>query len=107
MPVQVAKVEFLVNGQVVSTDFLAPYEFTLTVPTDVTGLTPGARATDLGGNTGVADDVQVNVVPEPPPTVSLTSPVTSVIEASTITISADATDNVQVQSVLFTVNGVN
>ncbi len=54
----------------------------------------------------MAADVQVNVIPDPLPTVNITSPVTSVIEGSTITIGADATDNGQV-SVLFTVNGVN
>ena len=68
--VQVASVDFLVNGAVVFTDSASPYEFMLTVPTGVTGLTLGARAVDLGSNVGIASDVQINVTPDPRTTVA-------------------------------------
>jgi hypothetical protein len=67
--VQVAGVDFLVNGNVVFTDTAAPYEFTVTVPNGGPTLTLGARAVDLGSNIGVAPNVQVNVIPDPRTTV--------------------------------------
>jgi hypothetical protein len=67
--VQVASVDFLVNGAVVFTDSASPYQFMLTVPAGVTGLTLGATAVDLGGNIGNASDVQINVTPDPHTTV--------------------------------------
>ncbi len=63
--VAVASVDFLVNGQVAFTSTSTPYQYTFTVPTGITTLTLGARAHDLGGNTGVATNVIVNVVPDP------------------------------------------
>lgn len=67
--VQVAAVDFLVNGNVVFTDSAAPYQFNLTVPTGVTTITLGATATDIGGNIGTAPNVVVNVIPDPLTTV--------------------------------------
>jgi DNA-binding beta-propeller fold protein YncE len=67
--VQVASVNFLVNGSVAFTDSAAPYQFTLTVPVGVSTLTLGATATDLGSNTGTAPNVQINVIPDPLTTV--------------------------------------
>jgi hypothetical protein len=68
--VQVVSVDFLLNGAVVSTDSVAPYEFDLTVPTGASNITLGARAVDLGSNVGVAGNVQVNVIPDPGTTVT-------------------------------------
>jgi len=68
--VQVAAVDFLVNGSVVFTDSAAPYQFSLTVPVGVTSLTLGAKAVDLGGNLGTAQNVVVNVIPDPLTTVT-------------------------------------
>jgi hypothetical protein len=106
--VAVASVDFLAGGEVVSTDFAAPYQFNFTVPVGVTGLTLGATAVDFGNNVGVAGDVVINVIPDPLPTVSITSPQEgdTVIEESTITIRADASDNVQVVGVDFFVDGM-
>lgn len=67
--VQVAAVDFLLNGNVVFTDSAAPYQFTVTVPTGVTNFTLGARAADIGNNVGVAPGVVVNVIPDPKTTV--------------------------------------
>ena len=66
--VQVASVNFLVNGAVVFTDSTAPYEFSATVPAGVTMIL-GATAVDIGGNVGVATNVTVNVIPDPLTTV--------------------------------------
>jgi parallel beta-helix repeat protein len=107
--VGVASVTFLVDGQAKFTDTSAPYEFILTVPTGATSLTLSAQAIDFGGNIGVAQDVVVQVIPNPAPTVVITSPQqgATVIEGETIALSADASDDTQVNSVLFTANGIN
>ena len=57
---------------------------------------------------GIAGNVSINVIPDPPPTVNITSPPqgASLMEGSRITITADATDNIAVQSVVFAINGV-
>jgi len=68
--VQVVSVDFLVNGNVAFTDSAAPYQFTLTVPVGVSGITLGATAVDLGGNLGTATSVPVNVIPDPLTTVN-------------------------------------
>ena len=68
--VQVASVDFLVNGVVVFTDSAAPYQFNLAVPTGVATVTLGATALDLGGNVGVAANRQINVIPDPLTTVT-------------------------------------
>lgn len=67
--VTVTTVSFLVNGNVVSTDTSAPYQFNFTVPVGVNRLTLGAAASDLGGNAGTAQNVVVNVIPDPLTTV--------------------------------------
>jgi hypothetical protein len=67
--VQVAFVDFLVNGNVVFTDSAAPYQFNLTIPSGVTTITFGATAADIGGNVGTAPPVQINVIPDPLTTV--------------------------------------
>jgi hypothetical protein len=67
--VQVVSVDFLVNGAVVFTDSTAPYQHDFTVPIGATSLSLGARAIDLGGNIGVATNVQVTVTPDPGTTV--------------------------------------
>lgn len=67
--VAVAAVNFLVNSQPVFTSTAAPYQFNLTVPVNATSLTLGATAVDLGGNIGTAQNVVVNVIPDPGTTV--------------------------------------
>ena len=68
--VAVLAVSLLINGTVVATDTSAPYQFTFTVPAGVSTLTFGATAGDLGGNVGTAEDVVVNVIPDPKTTVT-------------------------------------
>ena len=71
--IAVAAVEFLVNGQMVFTDTSAPYRFDTVAPIVSTGsemaLTLGARAVDLGGNIGAAENVVIKVIPDPGTTV--------------------------------------
>ncbi len=68
--VAVAAVNFLINGQVVFTATSAPYQYSFTVPTGISSLTLGATAVDLGGNIGTAQNVLVNVIPDPLTTVT-------------------------------------
>jgi hypothetical protein len=63
--VAVASVDFLVGGQVVFTAATGPYQYSLTVPVGISTLTLGARATDLGGNVGTAQEVTLTVIPDP------------------------------------------
>lgn len=67
--IAVAGVTFTVNGQAVFTATTAPYQFTFTVPAGVSAITLGAIAADLGGNTGNAAAVVLNVIPDPGTTV--------------------------------------
>jgi hypothetical protein len=105
--VGVAAVDLLVNGQVVATDTVAPYELSFSVPSGVTTLTLGARATDFGGNFALAPEVQVTVGPNQPPVVAITSPApgSSAVETSTVTVTVAASDDVAVGSVDLLANG--
>lgn len=70
-----------------------------------------AVATDMSGNSASSSNVSVTVnnsTPDTtPPAVSITSPVNGATVANTITLSANATDNVAVAHVQFRVDGVN
>src|SRR6266481_125578 len=68
--VAVAAVNFLVNGQVVFTATAPPYQFNLTAAVGTHTLTLDATAVDLGNNIGTAQNVTVNVIPDPGTTVS-------------------------------------
>ncbi|MES1243886.1 MAG: Ig-like domain-containing protein [Acidobacteriota bacterium] len=105
--VLVASVRFLVDGAVVAEDFKSPFEAAYPVPAGATSLTIGAVATDLGGNEGTAEPVVVQVVPDSRPTVILTTPVAGAqaVEGLTLTLAAEATDDVRVSKVEFLVNG--
>jgi len=65
----VVAVDVVVDGEVVSTAYSAPYQFNVSVPVGVISLILGAEAIDLGSNIGVAEDVVVNVIPDPLTTV--------------------------------------
>jgi hypothetical protein len=105
--IQVAAVNLLVNGNVFATDSTAPYEFDVTVPNGVSTLTLGATAVDIGDNVGTAANVQLNVSPDQPPVVSITSPSAGAtfMEGATLPIRVQATDDLGVVSVNFLVNG--
>lgn len=106
---RVAFVEFLMDGVVVSRDLKAPFQATLTVPTTGTSFRLGARATDLGGNEGEAEEVVVTIIPDSKPVVTLLSPVADVriVEGTSVSIAAAASDDMQVASVDLRVNGIS
>jgi len=86
--VAVASVNFLVNGQVVSTTSAQPYQVSYTVPVTATTLTFGATAVDYGSNVGTAQNVVVSVIPDPLTTVKGQVLTTAGIAVSGATVSA-------------------
>ena len=110
--VAVSRVDFFVNGTFIGSDGSAPYSY----PWNTTGFPNGAatlRATayDSSGNSTQSAAVVVtiaNVVAPPadtsPPAVSIAAPTGGTV-AGTVTVTANATDNVGVARVDFYVNG--
>lgn len=105
--IEVARVQFLIDGVVVAEDFRAPYEAEVEVPEAET-LTVSARAFDLGSNVGVSESVVVTVVPDDDPVVELVSPAagTELVEGTPVSVLALASDDVAVGRVEFYVGGV-
>lgn len=125
--VSVASVVFSVNGDEQPPLEQPPYSIEITIPTDESSLEIEVLATDGQGLTTTAN-ATFNVSSDPPPTVSITSPEgqasagrgasesaggagrgrgpgDEVTAGSRITISAEASDNGSVVSVVFIVNG--
>ena len=105
--VGVAQVEFFVNGVLVFADTSSPYGTFFTVPATPAPLPLLARAIDVNGNT--ADHaITIDPIDLTPPNISITAPIDGddVVEGSTLTFSADATDNIGVTQVDFKVDGV-
>ena len=111
--VAVASVQFRVDGANVGSPVTStPYTFALNTKTFSDGnhvLT--VVATDTSGNSATSATVAVkvnNTTPDTtPPTVSLTAPANGATVSSTITVSANATDNIAVASVQFQLDGAN
>jgi Bacterial Ig domain len=118
--IAVASVQFRIDGaNVGSPDTTSPYTYTWNTATSSNGshaLT--AVATDTSGNTRTSSTVTVTVsnatyaqAPYAPdttlPNVNITAPTTGATVGGTIGVSANASDNVAVQSVQFRVDGVN
>ena len=106
--VAVSRVEFYLNGVLVSTASAAPYSYIWNTSTVVNGsYTWSARAYDAAGNVGQSGAVSVTVANDTtPPTVSLTAPSNNATVSGTVTISASASDNVAVSRVEFYLNGL-
>jgi 6-phosphogluconolactonase (cycloisomerase 2 family) len=114
----VTKVEFLVDGQPLSTDTTAPYGCTWNTGTVANGThTLTAVAFDAAGNSSRADrsvTVENATAPPPPPpppvnqapTVRLTAPTAGSLYNDNILFAADATDDAGVTKVEFYVDGV-
>jgi hypothetical protein len=96
----VTKIVFTVNGSPVNN-----FSF-YRVPYGVSSLTFAATATDDFGQTGSISRT-VNVVPDPPPTLTIIAPPegTQFIEGQVVEFIADASDNFFVDHVDFTING--
>jgi len=105
--VAVAAVNFLVNGQVVFTSTAQPYQFNYHVPTDITTLTIGATAVDLGANVGTATNVVLNVIPDPGTTVTGTvvDMTGAPVSGATVTVQAQFTATTQADGT-FSITGV-
>lgn len=95
----VANVAITVNGQ-----SFANFSF-FTVPRFVSSLTFTATATDDFGQTTSTTRV-VTVIPDPPPTISIVSPPegTELVQGQVVEFVADASDNIFVNHVDFTIN---
>ncbi|MGB9081709.1 MAG: Ig-like domain-containing protein [Desulfuromonadaceae bacterium] len=106
--VGVAKVEFYVNSVLQDTETLAPYVYSWNTATLASGsYTLLAKAYDAAGNIGQSSAVTVTVVNDTtPPAVSLTTPANSAVVSGTVTVSANASDNIAVSKVEFYENGV-
>ena len=106
--VGVVGVQFLVDGNLLGAeDTTAPYSAALNTAALPAGThVIGARARDARGNVGLAPDVTVNVLNDvTPPTVAITAPANGATVSGTVTVSANAADNVGVASVQFRVDG--
>jgi hypothetical protein len=112
--VGVVGVQFLVDGtNVGGEDTTSPYSLSWNSTTVPNGShTISARARDAAGNVATAAAVTVNVSngtagDTSPPSVSMTAPSNGATVSSTITVSANATDNVGVVGVQFLLDGAN
>jgi len=111
--VSAASVWFLVDGHSVGAeDASAPYQTSWNSVNTANGQrTIHAVARDAAGNTTISAPVTVTVANGTgdviPPLVSVNAPATNATALGIVTISANATDNVGVASVQFTLNGVN
>jgi hypothetical protein len=106
----VSGVQFLLDGAALGTeDPTSPYSISWNTTTVGDGShTLSARARDAAGNLGTAANVPVTVANAPdsvPPTVSITAPAAGSTQAGTVTITANASDNVAVAGVTFFVDG--
>jgi hypothetical protein len=110
--VGVTRVDFYVNGALKGSDTAAPYQYSWNTTSVANGAaTLRAIAYDAAGNAGQSSIVSVTVANAPPPdttppTVRIVSPAAGRIAAGTITITAEASDNVGVVRVDFYANGL-
>ena len=108
--VGVAGVQFTLDGAPVGTEYtIAPYEMfwnSATAPNGTHVLAAIAR--DAAGNRQTAENVSVTVANDTTaPTVTFATPVDGASVATTVALIADASDNVAVVGVQFTLDGVD
>lgn len=106
--VAISAVRFYRDGVLAGTDTNAPYRLELVAPAGSPQLTLRAEAVDNTGQSTQSNAVTVQVDPNQPPTVSLLAPLagSEVVEGSRISLAAGATDDVQVASVAFFIDGI-
>jgi chitodextrinase len=111
--VAVASVQFQLDNANVGTPVLAaPYTYSWNTTKSNNGAhTLRAIATDTSNNSTTSASVTVTVNNGPtdttPPTVSMTAPANGATVSNTVTVSANASDNVAVASVQFQLDNVN
>ncbi len=105
---RVDKVEFLVDGAVVTTDTAAPWNATWNSVGAANGQhTATVRATDDAGNVTTSSAVSLTVDNTGTPSGSLTAPVNgATVSGTAVTLAATATDDAGVKQVEFLVDGV-
>ena len=108
----VTSVQFLLDGANAGSPLTAsPYNYVWDTTKSTNGAhTLKATAKDANGNVGTSTSVSVTVensTDTTPPTVSITSPANGATVTGTITVAANASDNVAVASVQFRVDGAN
>lgn len=106
----VASVQFQLDSTIVGSPLTAsPYKYVWDTTKSANGThTLRASARDANGNVGSSSSISVTVqnsVDTTPPTVSITAPANGATDSGTITVSANASDNVAVASVQFRVDG--
>jgi thermitase len=108
--VAVVRVDLRVNGNVVLSDFVSPYQFAWDSTKIASGsVTLTAVAYDASGNSTISNAVSVTVgngttADSTPPSVAISVPTGGTITGTTL-VSVNATDNVGVTRVDFRVNG--
>jgi hypothetical protein len=109
--VGIAKVEFLLNGSLLATDFDAPYSIQWdTTKHAETTFTLSAKATDTAGNATTSAPITVTVEHQPdttPPTVTMVHPENGATVSGTVVVGATATDDWGIKDVRFQVDGVD
>ncbi|HWA08961.1 MAG TPA: Ig-like domain-containing protein [Opitutaceae bacterium] len=104
----IASVQFIANGQTLSTVSSFPYNATWT-PTALGSYSITAKATDDKGNTTTSTPVVVTITGNGAPTVALTSPANGTVLTAGVPINVTATASDfdgTVTSVRFTANGI-
>ncbi len=107
--VGVAGVQFLLDGaNLGAEDTSSPYSVSWNTATATAGShTVTARARDAAGNTTTSTTVTVTVPDTAAPTVSISAPANGATVSGSVTVSANASDNVGVVGVQFLLDGVN
>lgn len=107
--IAVAKVEYFLDGTLLTTSSTSPFSYAWNTRTLANGShTLRARATDTSGNTASTADVSVTVDNDfTAPTVSITSPTSGSVISGYFTFQVNATDDRGVSSVRFLVDGGN
>ena len=105
----VVAVSFFADGALIGSDASAPFELAWE-PADPGSTDVGARATDDDGGAATSATVEISVLDggggdAQPPTVTLTAPGDSTRGYTSLTIRADAHDNVAVAAVEFELDG--
>ena len=105
--VGVTRLEFYVNGVLQATDTSTPYLYSWNTATLAAGTYAiSCKAYDAAGNVGTSGNVSTTVVNDTiAPAVSLTAPVNNATVSGTVTITANASDNVGVVKVEFYQDG--
>ena len=107
-PSDVASVEFLLNGTVISTDALAPFQALVPVTTALRpSFSVSARASDRSGNISGPATITIDVQSDAAPTAAIVSPLdgTTVNTGGAVTLRVRGTDDRGVSRIAFQTSG--